>query len=117
MLLAIAPLARSMSQCPTISEGVYPPVENREDKPLSKASHGDCFRFLGVTVDSTESEFLQGKDPKESNLEEVRPCLRRSGYAQAGQSFFERFTLPVYLEIYSTLGFIVGRLSMIKVTL
>jgi hypothetical protein len=58
----------------------------------SKASEGDFIRNGWVSKDFTLSEFLFRQGETVPNRLEVRPCLRRSGYAQAGRSLSEEHT-------------------------
>ena len=58
----------------------------------SKASEGDFIRNGLVSEDFTLSEFLFRQGMIVPNRLKVRPCLRRSGYAQAGRSLSEEHT-------------------------
>jgi hypothetical protein len=60
--------------------------------PLFKASDSGRVDILGVSEDITESEFQQVSETGVLTLSEVRPCLRRSGFAQAGRSLSARLT-------------------------
>jgi len=65
---------------------------------LSKASEGDFIGNGWVSEDFTLSEFLFCWRMRVPNRLKVRPCLRRSGYAQAGRSLSEEHTHVRYLS-------------------
>jgi len=60
--------------------------------PLFKASDGDRFGILRVSEDVTESELRKVLETQVLTRSKARPCLRRSGFAQAGRSFSDRLT-------------------------
>jgi hypothetical protein len=55
-------------------------------KPLFKALEGGRVDILRQREDVTQSEFQQVSGMRVPIRLKVRPCLRRSGYAQAGRS-------------------------------
>jgi len=61
-------------------------------KSLSKASNGGKPDVLKESLDFTQGEFQYGFDTCVPLCLKVRPCLRRSGFAQAGRTLSERFT-------------------------
>jgi hypothetical protein len=66
-------------------------------KPPFEASEGGLFEVLRLWKDFTPSEPHFRKGMAEMLRQKVRPCLRRSGYAQAGRSLSERLT-HVHIE-------------------
>jgi hypothetical protein len=74
----------------------------------SKASEGDFIRNGLVSEDFTLSEFLFPQGMIVPNRLKVRPCLRRSGYAQAGRSLSEEHT---HVRLVKILRNIWGMLS------
>jgi hypothetical protein len=61
-------------------------------KPLFKASDGGRIEILWATEDITRSELQHGSATRVLIRFDVGPCLRRSGFAQAGRSLSNRFT-------------------------
>jgi sec-independent protein translocase protein TatA len=55
-------------------------------KPFSKALDGDYDEIVRVSKDSTKSGLQQGPETSALVEQKVRPCLRRSGFAQAGRN-------------------------------
>jgi hypothetical protein len=53
-------------------------------KPLFKAPDGGRFEILWKREDLTQGELQQETRTSALLNHEVRPCLRRSGFAQAG---------------------------------
>ena len=74
-------------------------------KPLFKVSDGDRFDNLRVSEDTTESELWQVSEMQVLIRSKVRPCLRRSGYAQAGRSLSDRLTHVRILSFSAMLGY------------
>ena len=74
-------------------------------KPLFKASDGGRVDILGVSEDVTESELRQVSEMRVLILPEVRPSLRRSGFAQAGLSLSDRLTHVRILRFSAMVGF------------
>jgi len=72
----------------------------------SKASEGDFIRNGWVSEDFTLSEFLIRQGMIVPNRLKVRPCLRRSGYAQAGRSLSEEHTHVRFLSFFASSGLI-----------
>jgi hypothetical protein len=73
-------------------------------KPLFKAPDGGYYEIRWVTEDSTMSGLQQGHETSVLVEQKVRPCLRRSGLAQAGRSLSDRLTHVRILRFSSTLG-------------
>jgi len=80
---------------------VYPPVAlTAMGKPLFNAPGGGYYDLVRVAEDSTQSGLQQGPEISMLVEQKVRPCLRRSGYAQAGRSLSER---PAHVRMIENL--------------
>jgi hypothetical protein len=90
------------------------------DMPLSNAPEGGFIGIGSVSEDFTLSEFLFRKGRIVPIRLKVRPCLRRSGYAQAGRSLSEGHphvrlikilcNIRVYPPTQKTTDFTLGRM-------
>ena len=77
-------------------------------KPLFNAPDGGYYEIVRVTEDSTQSGLQQGPEISVLVEQKVRPCLRRSGYAQAGRSLSEEPTHVRHLIFFASLGLTEG---------
>jgi hypothetical protein len=75
--------------------------------PPSKASEGGRFDIFMLLQDFTFGEFRFVKETVVLFLIKVRPCLRRSGYAQAGRSLSERLAHVRVIKIFAMLRSII----------
>jgi len=72
-------------------------------KPLFKASEGGRVDILREREDTTRGEVEEVSRMYVPIWLKVRPCLRRSGFAQAGRSLSERLAHVWGVKIYAML--------------
>jgi hypothetical protein len=70
-------------------------------KPPFKASEGGRYDIFYVIGGFTFGEFRRVKGTGVLFRIKVRPCLRRSGYAQAGRSLSERFAHVLVVDFFA----------------